>query len=265
MIISLTRDAGDLAAIISSGVRTIVAASVSAGLRAAEQPGVQLVVCDPAPGSREDLVTRLRSASLFCPVLLRHEVDRDAVRLLYGLANAGADIRSSFRPYDDLRERLRSAPRRNDANATLAILRAISVGNYRLRDFIGVMAVLGERPVMQSAVGAALGCSASSLRSRIAAWRADNSRMPSFPVLNAYFVALHYLWRRECLGWGGKLAAGAAGFADGKACGNYLRYHLSRTGPQLLRTGGFDACLTATAQMVCESGAGERNRPIARI
>ena len=60
MIISLTRDAGDLATIISSGMRTTVAASVSAGLHAAERPDVKLVVCDPPHGSREDLATRLR-------------------------------------------------------------------------------------------------------------------------------------------------------------------------------------------------------------
>lgn len=261
MIISLTRDPGDLAAIISSGLRTTVAASVSAGLHAAERPDVQLVVCDPAPGSREDLAARLRSASVLCPVLLRHEVDRDAVRLLYGLSASTADIRSSFRPYDDLRERLRSAPRHNDGNATMAIFRAMSVSNARLRDFIGVMAILGERPVMQSAVASALGCSSSTLRTWISALREDNARMPTFPVLNAHFVALHYAWRRERLGWNGKLAAGAAGFPDGKACGNYLRYHLGNTGPQLLHTGGFDACMTATRQMLCgDSQVGEQIR-----
>jgi hypothetical protein len=266
MIISLTRHAGDLAAIISSGLRTTVAASVSAGLHAAQRPDVQLVVCDPPPGAHEDLATSLRSASVLCPVLLRHEVDRDAVRLLYGLAGASADIRSSFRRYDDLRERLRSAPRHNDTNATLAILRGRPAANPRLRDFIGVMAILGERPVMQSAVAGALGCSASSLRSWIAAVRRDNASMPSFPVINAHFVGLHYVWRRERLGWNGKAAAAAAGFADGKACGNYLRYHVARTRSRLLRTGGFDAWMTATTQILCgESAARDRSRAIARI
>jgi hypothetical protein len=103
--------------------------------------------------------------------------------------------------------------------------------------------------VMQADVAGALGRSTSSLRSWLAAIRRERSALPSFPGLNAHFVALHLVWRRERLRWPIKRAAAAAGFSDDKACAGYLRYHLGQTTAQLLRAGGFNAQMTAVQHL----------------
>lgn len=191
----------------------------------------------------------MRGAPVPCPILLRHDLSRQAIASLYEVARLDADIRPSFREYDDLRHRLSENGRVDDTNATRAILSAFCNERDRRRDFVATMAVLGERPVMQVHVAASLALSPSSLRAWLAAIRRESTRLPSFPRLNGHFVALHLVWRRERLGWSGKRAAHAAGFADDKACANYLRYHLGSTSGQLLRGGGFDARMTALTHL----------------
>src|SRR5688572_23613906 len=106
MIVSVTRDPRDMAAIRASGVRATLAASVSAGLLAASRSDARLIVCD--------------------------------------VARLDADIRSSFRGYDDLAAQL-GDPGGDERNATREILRGIAPADgSRVRDFIAVMAVLGE-------------------------------------------------------------------------------------------------------------------------
>jgi hypothetical protein len=238
-------------------------ASVSGGLLAASRPDVRLIVCDVAGDAR--LVAGLRNADIPCPLILRHDLSRQAIEALYAVSHVDADIRSSFRGYDDLRGHLESAATGAGGNATQAILRALTpTADARAREFIVVMAVLGERPVMQELVGHSLMMSSSSFRAWLASLRGATRRLPSFPRLNAHFVALHLLWRRERLGWIGKRAALAAGFDGDKACANYLRYHLGATGGQLLRAGGFDARMTATRQLFVPS-ARDRDEAVRRI
>ncbi|HET9426530.1 MAG TPA: hypothetical protein VFO55_14255 [Gemmatimonadaceae bacterium] len=263
MIVTVTRNPDDLAAIRRSGMRTAAAASLTEGLDAASRSAARLLVFDlgtgRAPGS--PLRHCLQSAPIPCPVLLRHDMGPDTISALYGVAQLDADIRPSFRRYDDLEDRLRTAPRQNDMNATWAILRELSrIVDPRMREFVGVMTILGERRVLQSLLVAALGSSRSSFRKWLAEERSDAGRLPSYPTLNAHFVALHWLWRRERLRWTAKRASASAGFTEEKACANYLRYHVGRTGTQLLREGGFDARMTATAQIFGTPRAIRRGR-----
>jgi hypothetical protein len=66
--------------------------------------------------------------------------------------------------------------------------------------------------------------------------------------------------------WHGKRAAAAAGFADEKACGNYIRYHLGKTSGQVMRAGGFDGLMTAAVQMFSrQSRPRGRHEAIRRI
>jgi hypothetical protein len=248
MIVSVTRDPRDVMAIRESGVRATLAATVSAGLEAALRPEVRLIVCDvPVHRARNDSWS-FRDSVVPCPLLLRHDLDRRAIDALYDMARTDADIRSSFRQYDDLRLHLTTGG--NAGNATRAILRALpAVDEPRLRDFIAIMAVLGERPVMQAAASDALGLSTSAFRAWLGDLRRGRASLPPFPRLNAHFVAAHLLWRRGHLGWSTKRAAAAAGFADEKACANYLRYHLAATASRLLREGGFDARVTVLMQL----------------
>jgi hypothetical protein len=264
VIVSLTRDPGDLAAIRASGARTMLASSLDAGLLAASRQGVALIVCSTDGATQKRLVSELRESPPPCPLLLRHDLSRQSIDALYGVSRIEADIRSSYRAYDDLRARLASAALGNDANATCAILRGLDVPTQSvLRDFIAVMAVMGERPVMQKRVALAMARSASSFRAWLATVRETRPHVPSFPRINAHFVALHLIWRRERLEWTAMRAAAAAGFADDKASGSYLRYHLGRTGAQLLRAGGFDARMTATRQLF--TAPGTRNEVVWRI
>lgn len=263
MIVSVTRDPRDVTAIRESGVRATMAANVSIGLLAASRPDVRLIVCDVACDA--GLVSGLRNAELPCPLVLRHDLSRQAIEALYGVAQLEGDIRSSFRGYDDLRECLAPAATVPEGNATRAILRGLPPeGNARTRDFLAVMAVLGERPVMQNRVGHALLMSSTSFRAWLASLRHEMRMLPSYPRLNAYFVALHLVWRRERLGWSGKRAASAAGFETDKACANYLRYHLGASGGQLLRAGGFDARMTALRQLFVQHARG-RDEAVRRI
>src|SRR4051812_3326133 len=141
MIVSVTRDPRDMAAIRESGVRSTMAATVSLGLETASRPGVRLIVCDASPSSMADL----RRGVAPCPVVLRHDLTRPAIAALYEAASLDADIRPSFRGYDDLRARLAAPPVDNDSNATRAILRGLAECDLpELRDFAGVMAILGE-------------------------------------------------------------------------------------------------------------------------
>lgn len=253
MIVSVTRDPRDMMAIRESGVRATSAPTVSSGLEAALRPEIRLIVCDLGGDARYDLGTKLRGVSLPCPLLLRHDLSRQAIDSLYEVARIDADIRPSFREYDDLRRRLTDTARVDDTNATRAILSAFRLEPGRRRDFVAVMAVLGERPVMQTTVATAMGLSTSSFRAWLASVRGASVRLPSFPRLNAHFVALHLVWRRERLCWSGKRAAIAGGFADDKACANYLRHHFGCTSGQLLRVGGFDARVTALLQLFCNT------------
>ena len=240
-----------------------MAGSVDLGLAAASHPDVRLVVCDAASGGR--VVSDLRHAEIPCPLLLRHDLSRQAIDALYDVALLDADIRPSFRDYDDLATHLTPGSTEIDGNATRAILRALmSVTDPRTRDFLAVMSVLGERPVMQDRVSRSLMMSSSSFRAWLASLRRENKAMPAFPGLNAHFVTLHLLWRRSRLGWSAKRAAVAAGFGDDKACANYVRYHLGATATQLERAGGFDARVTATQQLFRASSR-HRNDVIARI
>jgi len=230
---------------------------------AASVPEVRLIVCDVATVQYRGLAD-IRHAELPCPLLLRHDLSRLAIDSLYDVSRMEADVRPSFRDYDDLGLRLRASGA-DDSNATRAILRAFgSATDRRLRDFVALMAVLGERPVMQSVVARAMSMSASSSRAWLAALRERCRNVPPFPRLNAHFVALHVVWRRERLGWTAKRAAGASGFSDDKACGNYLRYHLGTTGRQLVRAGGFDAHVTAVTNLFCLQ-ARDRNAAVRRI
>jgi hypothetical protein len=266
MIVSLTRDPVDVAAIRASGVQATLASSVMAGLDAASHHGARLIVCDvnEADASRK-LVASLRETALVCPLLLRHDLSRQSIEVLYSVSAFDVDARSSFRAYDDLGARLSDAARGNDANATCAILAGVAAPREaKVREFIGVMAILGERPVMQSRVAHALLRSASSFRAWLTTLRESYPGMPAFPRLNAHFVALHLVWRRERLGWTGKRAAAAAGFSDDKTCANYLRYHLGKTAPQILRSGGFDARMTVLRQMF-RSSARDRSDVVRRI
>lgn len=252
MIVTVIRNTSDVVALKRSGLRTTPALTVDDGLHAASRPEVQLLVCDLRLNGAADaqLVDRIRATRLPCPLLLRHDVSRETVAMLYGLAQCDADIRSSYRPYDDLSARIRSSAHSNDGNATPTILRRLTcIVDPRTRDFIGIMAILGERPVMQADVASALGLSRSSFRKWLADRRAVSIDLPRFPKINALFVALHLIWRRERLGWNGKRAAAGAGFDDEKGCANYIRYHLGRTSSQVMRAGGFDALMTAVLQM----------------
>src|SRR4051812_34098364 len=103
MIVSVTRDPRDVMAIRESGVRATLAPTVSAGLEAALRPEVRLIVCDLAADARYDLGTKLRGSAPPCPVLLRHDLSRQAIDSLYEVARLDADVRPSFRGYDDLR------------------------------------------------------------------------------------------------------------------------------------------------------------------
>jgi hypothetical protein len=219
---------------------------VSLGLETASRPGVRLIVCEASASSLADL----RRGVVPCPVVLRHDLTRQAIDVLYDAAWLDADIRPSFREYDDLRLRLSAAPVDDDLNATRAILRGLAGGSEEeLRRFTGVMAILGERPVMQADVAGALGKSTSSLRSWLSTVRRERSALPSFPGLNAHFVALHFVWRRERLRWPSRRAAAAAGFLDDRACASYLRYHVGQSAAQLLRAGGFDAQLSTVRRL----------------
>ena len=240
-----------------------MADSVSGGLLAALQPDVRLIVCDVASEVR--FAAGLRNVNLPCPVVLRHDLSRQAIETLYDVAQLDADIRSSFRGYDDLRGQLRPMEADISGNATRAILRGLPTSaDPRTRDFIAVMAVLGERPVMQGDVGRSLMMSSSSFRAWLATLRGKARALPAFPSLNAHFVALHILWRRERLGWSSKRAAFGAGFEGDKPCARYLRYHLGASAGQLLRAGGFDARMTATRQVFVLSAYG-RDEAVRRI
>ena len=224
-------------------MRSTLAVSVSAGLLAASRSDARLIVCDVAQDTR--IGFGLRGAEIPCPLVLRHDLNRQAIDVLCDVARLDADIRPSFRGYDDLAAHL-GDPGGEERNATRVILRGIAPADgLRVRDLITVMAVLGERPVMQGSVARSLGMSSSSFRAWLGTLRQAAVALPPFPRLNAHFVALHFVWRRERLGWTGKRSADAAGFADDKACANYFRYHLGATGGQLLRSGGFDARMTA--------------------
>jgi hypothetical protein len=248
MIVSVTRDPRDVAAIRASGVRATLAASVGAGLLVASRSDARLIVCDVALDAH--IGSGLRHAEIPCPIVLRHDLSREAIGVLCDVARLDADIRLSFRGSDDLAAQLGDLAGRGEGNATREILRGIAPADgSRVRDFIGVMAVLGEQPVMQTQVARPLAMSSSSFRAWLALLRRAAVALPPFPRLNAHFVALHLLWRRERLGWTGKRSAAAAGFADDKACANYLRYHLGATGGQLLRGGGFDARMTAARHL----------------
>ena len=225
---------------------------------------MRLIVCDVASNPIRG-IAELRHAELPCPLLLRHDLSRLAIDSLYDVSRMDADVRPSFRDYDDLTSRLSRAASLDDSNATRAILRAFgSATDRRLRDFIALMAVLGERAVMQTVVARALNMSPSSFRAWVAGLREQCPQVPSFPRLNAHFVALHIIWRRERLGSTAKRAAALAGFADHKTCANYLRYHLGTTDRQLLRAGGFDAHVTAVTKLFCLH-ARDRNPAVRRI
>jgi hypothetical protein len=232
---------------------------VSAGLLAASRSEARLIVCDVASVTRIGI--GLRHAEIPCPLVLRHDLSREAIDALCDVARLDADIRPSFRDYDDLAHHLGDRGH-DERNATREILRGIAPADgSRVRDFITVMAVLGERPVMQSIVARSLAMSSSSFRAWLARLRQAAPALPAFPRLNAHFVALHLVWRRERMGWTGKRSAATAGFADDKACANYLRYHLGATGGQLLRAGGFDARMTAARHIFAADrlgGAGWR-------
>jgi hypothetical protein len=268
MIVTVTRNAADLAAIRQSGLRAIAATTVDAGIHTAAQSAAQLLVVDLHNDALkgETWAPCLREA-MPCPLIVRHDVNRKSVAALYELANVDADIRSSFRRYDELCDRVRTATSHNDANATPVILRCLSrVAHADIRDFIGVMAILGERPVMQGEVAATLGLSVSSFRRWLSDRRVDTPALPRFPTANAVFVALHFMWRRERLGWPAKRAASAGGFADEKSSANYLRYHLGKTTGQLARAGGFDALMTHTVQLFSTAGQlAYRHESIRRI
>jgi hypothetical protein len=245
-------------------VRATPASTVSAGLEAASRPEIRLIVCDVATDARRGLAD-LRHADLPCPLLLRHDLSRQSIDSLYDVSRMTGDVRTSYRDYDDLGVRLSRPPSTDDSNATRAILRAFAAAtDRRLRDFVALMAILGERPVMQSVVANALAMSPSSFRAWLAGLRDRCRHVPPFPRLNAHFVALHVVWRRDRLGWTAKRAAGASGFLDDKTCGNYLRYHLGATSGQLLRAGGFDAHVTAVTQLFCLP-ARDRDAAVRRI
>jgi hypothetical protein len=240
-----------------------MAGNMNAGLLAASQPDVGLIVCDA--GTDAYLVPGLRHAVIPCPVVLRHDLSRRAIEALYGVSRLDADIRPSFRGYDDLRAHLAGTTAGIEENATREILRRIAPApGSRLREFVAVMAVLGERPVLQGEVARSLMMSPSSFRTWLASVRRGMEGLPSFPRLNAHFVALHLLWRRERLGWSGKRAAAVAGFGSDKTCANYLGYHLAATGGQLLRSGGFDARMTAAKQLFA-TGARDGGEAVRRI
>ena len=266
MIVSVTRDPRDVAAIQRSGVRATLAGTVSDGLQVAMRPDVRLIVCDLASeGLDHRLIASLRRAPVPCPVILRHDLDRRAIDVLYEVARVDADVRPSFRGYDDLRGQLESRNADGDPSATQAILRHFPVvPDPRVRDFIAVMAVLGERPVMQARVASALAMSSSSFRSWLALLRSRARSLPPFPRLNAHFVALYVVWRRERLAWSGKRAAAASGFPDEQRCANYLRYHLRASSGQLTRAGGFDARMTVVRELF-GTCARARNEAVRRI
>jgi hypothetical protein len=255
MIVSVTRDPRDVQVIRESGVRATLAPTFSAGLEAASRTDVALIVCDVPDGRARERNWDFRDSVIPCPLLLRHDLNQRAIDALYEVARTDADIRPSFRPYDDLKAHLMG--RGDSENATRAILRALpSSDDPRLRDFIAVMAVLGERPVMQSRASQSLCLSTSAFRAWLAAIRRRCHGLPSFPRLNAYFLAAHLTWRRERLGWSAKRAAAAAGFPDEKGCANYLRYHLGATSGRLLREGGFDARVTALTHLFSRGATG---------
>ena len=264
MIVCVTRDPRDVAAIRESGVRVTMAPTVSDGIEAASRPEVSLIVCDVAGEPGHGLLG-LRHSYLPCPVVLRHDVGRQSIDALYEVARMEVDVRPSYRDYDDLGSRLSNGTPGNDINATRAILREFcGVTSQRLRDLVAVMAVMGERPVMQNAVASALGLSVSSFRVWLGEFRRCCDPVPAFPRLNAEFVALHVAWRREKLGWTAKRAAAASGFADDKACSNYLRYHLGARIGRFRRNGGFDARMTEVKNLLCV-GRRERGPPVWRI
>src|SRR5437868_6561981 len=116
MIVSVTRDPRDVAAIQASGVRSTPAPTFIAGLEAASRPEVRLIVCDVATDQYRALAD-IRHADLPCPLLLRHDLSRLAIDSLYDLSRMDADVRPSFRDYDDLGVRLTRALSGNDSNA----------------------------------------------------------------------------------------------------------------------------------------------------
>lgn len=201
-----------------------------------------------------------------CIVVVRATHSQSAASDMRHASSVAADFRDSWRAWDDLACRLDDPRGGPPATASIpfarSLARDIAQPDAPAVDRVSAIASCCMRCVDESFVAAAVGCSGSTLRRRLASWRLVSPALPAFPELNSWFVALHVAWARERFGVSAKEAAMNAGFSCAKACDAYLTYNIGLSTARILDSLGYRGVLgriTAWFRPLLTSGSISRS------